>query len=166
MPNSPMHWCTCRINLSGQNLHIIVIGPHAPVTWPEVQVLSLLHGEDNLYDIKPCAISDVNPADEKRRLWAKYGDKVERVFPGRVFRMELQMPGEGLDHRRVDGDGIAIADMRDASAGPEYGPDPYPGGEAGPGPAVFKPGRPRPSQPMPSPGPSPPSPSSSSLQRQ
>jgi hypothetical protein len=165
MPNSPMHWCTCRINLSGQNLHIIVIGPHAPVTWPEVQVLSLLHGEDNLYDIKPCAVSDVNPADEKRRLWAKYGDKVERVFPGRVFRMELQMPGEGLDHRRVDGDGIAIADMRDAGPGPEYGPDPYQGGEAGPGPAVFKPGRPRPSQPMPSPGPSPPSPSSSSLQR-
>ena len=155
MPNSPMHWCTCRINLSGQNLHIIVIGAHSPVTWPEVQVLSLLHGEDNLYDIKPCAISDVNPADEKRRLWAKYGNIVERVFPGRVFRMELQMPGEGFEHRKVDGDGVAIADMRDVD--PEYGPD-----TAG-GPAVFKPGRPRPSPP---PGISPSSPSPASLQRQ
>ena len=137
MSGSPMHWCTCRLKLSGQNLHIIVIGKHAPVTWPEIQVLSVLHGEENLYDIKPCAVSEVNPADEKRRLWAKYGGStVERCFPGRVFRMELTMPGENLAHKKVDGDGIVIADMGDD---PEYGP-PLPDV---PAPAVFKPGRPR-----------------------
>ena len=154
MPGHPMHWCTCRINLSGQNLHIIQVGPHAPVSWPEIQVLSLLHGEDNLYDIKPCAVAAVNPSDEKRRLWAKYGNIVEQVFPGRVFRMELTMPGEGLDHRRVDGEGsVVTGDMGDHD--PEYGPEP----SGVPGPAVFKPaapGRPRPGQ-----APLPPSPSSS-----
>jgi hypothetical protein len=145
-----MHWCTCRINLSGQNCHIIVYDKHAPRSWPEMQVLSLLHGEDNIYDIKPCAVAEVNPSDEKRRLWAKYGKVVEQVFPGRVFRMEMVMPGEGLDHRHVDGEGIAVAETK--SGDDEYGPEPTQGG-----PAVFKPGRPRP------PSPSPPSPSS--LQR-
>ena len=145
MPGHAMHWCTCRINLSGQNLHIIQIGPHAPVSWPEIQVLSLLHGEDNLYDIKPCAVASVNPSDEKRRLWAKYGTIVEKVFPGRVFRMELTMPGEGLDHKRVDGDGIVTADM--GTDDPEYGSAP----PEVPGPAVFKPGRPRPGPSSPSP---------------
>lgn len=144
MPNHPMHWCTCRINLSGQNLHIVVIGPHNPISWPEVQVLSLLHGEDNIHDLKPCGVADVNPSDEKRRLWARYGKVVEQVFPGRVFRMELTMPGEGLEQKRVDGDGIAVAEM---GPDPEYGP-PLPDV---PGPAVFKPGRPRPTAPVPPP---------------
>ena len=156
MPNHPMHWCTCRINLSGQNLHIVVVGPHNPISWPEVQVLSLLHGEDNIHDLKPCGVAEVNPSDEKRRLWARYGKVVEQVFPGRVFRMELTMPGEGLEQKHMDGDGIAIAEM---GPDPEYGPPPDMGGSA-----VFKPGRPRPAA-NPVPGAIPSSPSPSSMQR-
>ena len=132
-----MHWCTCRINLSGQNLHINVYDPYHPLSWPEVQVLSVLHGEDNIYDIRPCAVADgINPADEKRRLWAKYGNVVEQVFPGRVFRMELTMPGHGISQRHADDEGVAIAEMP-----PMHDPEYHPA-EDNPGPAVFKPKRP------------------------
>lgn len=76
-----MHWCTCRVNLNGQNLTHVMFSPEDAVSWPEVQVLSFLHGEENIYDIKPISIAEINSRIEKDRLLAKYGMVVERVFP-------------------------------------------------------------------------------------
>jgi hypothetical protein len=142
-----MHWCTAKVNLSGQNLHIIHFLPTTAVSWPEVQVLSMLHGEENVYDIAPCFIADVDPGEEKRRLLGKYGMVVEQVFPGRSFRMELMMPAESRDLPAADGEGKPIkvetpAVITEPVAG---GTDDPPESEPPSG-AVFKPSRhPRPS---------------------
>ena len=48
-----MQYCTCRINLAGQNYHIVDIDEFNPVTWPEMQVLMALHGDENVMDIMP-----------------------------------------------------------------------------------------------------------------
>ena len=90
-----MHWCTANLNLAGQGFTVIWFDPTNPISWPEAQVLMAVHGEENISDIKPIAISETTPGDEKQRLAIKYGVRpVEHVFPGRTFRMETLMPAE------------------------------------------------------------------------
>jgi hypothetical protein len=90
-----IQYCTCKINLAGQNCHTVIYGAHNPVTWPEIQVLFALHGEENVMDIMPVGIGEVWPTEEKNRLAALYGRKVvEACFPGRSFRMDYMMTEE------------------------------------------------------------------------
>lgn len=102
-----MHYCTCRINLSGQGFTIHEILETEPMSWPELQIMMALHGDENIYDIRPISIADTDPVTEKRRLAAKYRQTaiVEQVFPGRSPQMEMLMPGEPADQRRADDDG-------------------------------------------------------------
>jgi len=87
-----IHHCTCRINLSGQNCHIVIYDQFNTVTWPEVQVLMALHGDENVMDVMPVMLDEVSPAYEKERLASRYGNRiVEQCFPGRAFRMQLMM---------------------------------------------------------------------------
>jgi hypothetical protein len=93
--SSKIHYCRCRINLSGQNCHTVVYDQFNPLTWPEVQVLMQLHGEENVMDIVPVSIGECWVGQEKARLVAIYGPRVvEACFPGRNFRMELMMTGD------------------------------------------------------------------------
>jgi len=135
-----MHWCTCKVNVAGQGFQVHEFNEHGPVSWPEVHVLSAMHGEENIYEIKPVRVSETTARSEKERLIAKYGYKeVEKTFPGRVFRMEMQMPGESVDQLRVDseGDRLAISDNSIDDVAEELDQAPPPG-------AVFKPGKQRP----------------------
>ena len=157
-----MHWCTGKVNLSGQNFTIVVFDALTPISWPEAQVLMLLHGSDNVYEIKPCAISETSLVDEKNRLAVKYGFKpVEQVFPGRNPRMETLMPGEPENQRRANAEGQAVDGEEDdddpvdeprppsGSEEPPPKPTPPPGPEEPPPEppppaAVFKPGKQQP----------------------
>lgn len=88
-----MHWCTCKLNLAGQGFTHIWFDATNPVSWPEAQVLMLIHGQENVYDIKPISIVEADVASEKERLMIKYSYKpVEHSFPGRLPRMETLMP--------------------------------------------------------------------------
>ena len=95
-----IQYCTCKINLAGQNHYTVVYNEFNPVTWPEIQVLMALHGDENVMDIMPVGIGEVWPTDEKNRLIGIYGPKVvEACFPGRAFRMDYMMTGdENLPH--------------------------------------------------------------------
>src|SRR5262245_20551789 len=140
-----MHWCTARLNLSGQNYYIHDFLATDPISWPEAQLLMALHGEENIYDIKPCGVSNSSPGGEKRRLLGKYASQakiVEAVFPGRTPRMEMTMPGEPEDHsNRLDMDGQPI--RTDAPVGgngdDEDDDGDGQGREMPTGPAIFKP---------------------------
>jgi len=138
-----MHWCTCSVNLAGQGFYVYEFNAERPVSWPEVHVLSALHGEDNIYEIKPVRVSETSPRVEKDRLIAKYGyNVVERTFPGRVFRMEMQMPGEEVDQARVSSEGERIAIGHDS--GDDEKDDEQDNNTLPPPGAVFKPGKQRP----------------------
>lgn len=140
MSMKKIHYCKCRVNLSGQNCHIVVYDQHNPVSWPEVQVLMALHGEENVMDVQPVAIGEVWLNQEKERLLGQYGRIVEQCFPGRAFRMELMMTGdenlpsyvEGQVSTKVQPDGNGDDpdddDGEDETAKPAAAP-------------VFKPGR-------------------------
>ena len=144
-----MHWVTCRINSSGQGYYIVDVLPNAPISWPEAQVLMAIHGEENVYEIKPVFISDSDPRAEKERLFTKHysGRDVEGVFPGRVPRMELLLPGEPEDQPLCDNDGQRLPDNASAPITSNGGDEDEEDDEVKtdqPA-AVFKPGRhPRP----------------------
>lgn len=136
-----MHWCTAKVNLAGLGFHIVVFGQERPVSWPEAQVLIALHGDENVFEIKPCGVTDGSPSEEKRRLLGKYGNMVERVFPGRTFRMEMVMPGETTDQVEVD----SFTGETTVEVKPEADVDSDKPLDAPTGPAVFKPNKhPRP----------------------
>lgn len=87
-----IQYCTCKINLAGQNCHTVIYDPSNPVTWPEIQVLQALHGDENVMDIMPVGLGQVWPSEEKNRLTSIYGHRiVEACFPGRAFRMDYMM---------------------------------------------------------------------------
>jgi hypothetical protein len=93
MSKVKMHWCAGKVNLSGQGFTIIWFDQHNPISWPEAQVMMAVHGEENVYDLKPIAIGETTVAEEKERLAIKFGWKpAEHVFPGRNPRMEMLMP--------------------------------------------------------------------------
>jgi hypothetical protein len=90
-----VQYCACKINLAGQNCHTVIYNEFNPVSWPEVQVLMQLHGEENVMDIMPVGIGEVWPTGEKNRLASIYGSRVvETCFPGRAFRMDYMMTEE------------------------------------------------------------------------
>jgi hypothetical protein len=120
-----MHWCTGKINIAGQGFHLIVVNDIEPISWPEAQVLMALHGEENVYELKPCSISETSPVDEKNRLLGKYGHIVERVFPGRSPRMETLMPGENDNAPLADSEGHLVASNGQPPQ-PEPKPEPKP----------------------------------------
>lgn len=129
-----MHWCTGKVNLSGQGFTIIVFDKIDPISWPEAQVLMALHGEENVYELKPCATTDTEPRTEKERLVLKYGLVAEKVFPGYSPRMEMLMPGEpeGVPHTNGEPKPAPDDDEDDDNGKPVDPPA---------GPAVFKPGK-------------------------
>ncbi|MEY9184698.1 hypothetical protein ABIG06_006246 [Bradyrhizobium sp. USDA 326] len=115
-----IHHCTCRINLSGQNLHIVHFDQFNTLTWPEVQVLMALHGEENVMNVMPVMIDDVSPSAEKERLAAKYGARiVEQCYPGRAFRMQLMMTDDdALPHVEEARDQVSDAEVAVLAAQP------------------------------------------------
>lgn len=146
-----MHWCTARVNLLGQGFHTVWFSPEDAVSWPEVQVLISLHGEENVFDIKPVSIAEVNSRLEKDRLIAKYGMMVERVFPGRAFQMEMLMPAQTENLPASDNLGIPTGEHPTGNGGNGNGEDdedddqPAQPDQSQPAPAAFKPGKhPRP----------------------
>jgi hypothetical protein len=144
-----MHWCTGKLNLSGQNFTVVVFNKVEPISWPEAQVLMALHGEENLYELKPCAVSETTARAEKERLLLKYGGIAEKVFPGYSPRMETLMPGEPEDQQRANETGkpLSPSELLSASANgngeddDEEGDDDDKGVDPPAGPAVFKPGK-------------------------
>ena len=67
-----IQYCTCKINLAGQNCHTVIYDQFNSVTWPEIQVLQALHGDENVMDIMPCGLGEVWPTEEKNRLIDTY----------------------------------------------------------------------------------------------
>jgi len=136
-----MHYCTCRINLAGQGLHIVEILPTEPMSWPEIQFMMAMHHEENIFDIKPVAVFETSVVAEKRRLLAKYRGQqklVEQVFPGRSPQMEMTVPGEPDNQPSADEYGLALRNQPMANVESDDEPEVL-GRDPPTGPAVFKP---------------------------
>lgn len=92
-----MHFVTCEIRLAGDMLNTVPRDTFRPVSWPEVEVLRLIHGDASIVDVKPFVRVEQSAKAEKERLRHIYGNEiVETVFPGRNPQMEMEAPGAKL----------------------------------------------------------------------
>jgi hypothetical protein len=95
-----MHFCTCIVSLSGEDTQRVHRGFHAPVSWPELDVIQVIHGEGALAEVRPFVSVDQNARDERERLSRIYGREIVEggnpqivpVYPGRIPTMNLEAP--------------------------------------------------------------------------
>lgn len=94
-----MHICTAYIMLGGDHGSVVYRGPDNPVSWPEVGVLQVLHGEESVFNIEVIDELTRHRSAEKLRLQRLYGDQiVEAIYPGRSPTIEMQVPGYEPKH--------------------------------------------------------------------
>jgi hypothetical protein len=98
---------TCRIALGGDLLNILYRSKYDPVSIPEIDILSRIHGDVHVTDIQYCETRESTPAEEKNRLLSKYSEQlVQEVFPGRNPNMNMLAPDRpanlGVDPSMVE----------------------------------------------------------------
>lgn len=91
-----MHYCCATVKLSGGHHTHVPRTEFNPVSWPEIEIIRAIHGDDAVIDVKPFVFVEQTPKAEKERLLAIYGGIVEDVFPGRNPRMEMDAAGAKL----------------------------------------------------------------------
>jgi hypothetical protein len=96
-----LHFCTAKIAIAGDIQQVVSRNRFDPVSWPELEVLRFVHGDDAVTDVEVFAKADQSPRDERERLVLRYGaEPLERCFPGRSTRdIEMEAP----DVKLVDG---------------------------------------------------------------
>ena len=93
-----MHFVTCNVRLAGDMRMEVVRDAFNPVSYPEVEILRFIHGDDAVLNVKAIAEVAQSAKEEKERLSLKYGTaNVETVFPGKNPQMELKMPKASID---------------------------------------------------------------------
>ena len=80
---------TCRIALSGDVGNVVVRSASRPITYPELIVLSVLHGESSISSIEDCGETEERHRDEEfLRLGHIYDEKlIKTLFPGHAINL-------------------------------------------------------------------------------
>jgi hypothetical protein len=85
-----MHFCTAMIAIANDDQQVVYRGPFEPVSWPEIEVLRTIHGDEAVRNVKPFVFVEQTMKAEKERLGLIYGGVVsEKVWVGRNAHMEL-----------------------------------------------------------------------------
>lgn len=88
-----MHFCTAKIAIGGDNRNIAIRDEFNPISWPEIEVLRLLHGDDALEDVVPFVRVNQPGKDERTRLAQIYGETpIQQCWGGRNAPSELEAP--------------------------------------------------------------------------
>jgi hypothetical protein len=88
-----MHFCTAYIAIAGDRDQIIHRNAFDPVSWPEIEVLRHIHGDESVTEVAPFVHVRQDVRAERERLALKYGaDAINACFPGRNPRMEIDAP--------------------------------------------------------------------------
>jgi len=87
--------CVARIRPSGSHLTEVVRGEFSPVSYPEVELLRHLHGDDSVTGVAVCGSEDRTQSEERERLRLRYGARaMDDVYPGRATRLPFVAPDE------------------------------------------------------------------------
>jgi hypothetical protein len=103
-----MDFCTCIVELAGENGQVVHRDKFHPLSWPELDVLQALHGEGSVQNAKPFIRVEQDPRSERARLEMIYGDVIVTkgnaetppVYPGRNPSMVMEAP----EYERAVGD--------------------------------------------------------------
>jgi hypothetical protein len=85
-----MHFCTAFIAIANDEQQVAYRGPYDPISWPEIEVLRTLHGDEAVRNVKPFVYVEQDAKAEQQRLLLIYGTVVtEQVFRGRKPLIEM-----------------------------------------------------------------------------
>ena len=88
-----MHFCTAMVMVAGDKDQIVYRDEFNPISWPEVELLRSIHGDDAVFQVKPFVKVDQNPREERQRLVLRYGKPyVDECFPGRGGNIITEAP--------------------------------------------------------------------------
>jgi hypothetical protein len=95
-----MHFCTAKVAIAGDEQQIVHRNHFNPVSWPEIEVLFVLHGDGSVSEIKPFVDVPSDEREERDRLDRIYGENVvskgdadhAAVYPGRNPNMQMKGP--------------------------------------------------------------------------
>jgi hypothetical protein len=94
-----MHFCTCVVAITEDNGNTVHRNEYTPVSWPELEVISALHGPASLSQVTPFVKVRQSPERERDRLLNIYGaivvqqvDAMPAIYPGRHPNMPLEAP--------------------------------------------------------------------------
>ena len=88
-----MDMVSCTVNLGGDVRSVVHRKARNPVSWPEIDVLKVVHGEHSVKVVAKVGRTQTTAMQEKERLLTIYDPAaVEAVFPGRRPMMEMSVP--------------------------------------------------------------------------
>jgi hypothetical protein len=88
-----MHFCTAHIMLGGDKDNVMARGLFNPVSWPEVSVLRVIHGDESIIDVEPFVEVKQSPRSERGRLAFIYGEQpLGMVWGGKNAPDEMEAP--------------------------------------------------------------------------
>jgi hypothetical protein len=92
-----MHFCKAKIAIGGDIRNVMARSEYNPVSWPEVAVLRMVHGDGSIDEIEPFVSVPQKPRDERQRLAMIYGeDPLKEIWGGRSAPDEMEAPGARL----------------------------------------------------------------------
>ena len=122
-----MHFCTATIALAGDNQQVVRRDHFQPVSWPELEVLRFLHGDDAISEVEPFAFVQQPPKEERERLQLLYGKQpVDACFGQRgVNQIEVDAAGakiiDGVEWKNPLTNQVEVT----GEDPPEYEPPPH-----------------------------------------
>jgi hypothetical protein len=88
-----MHFCTAAIAVGGDTRNVMVRDQFNPISWPELDILRLLHGDESITDVVPFMRVNQQGRDERTRLANIYGEgPAQQCWGGRNAPAELEAP--------------------------------------------------------------------------
>lgn len=88
-----MHFCVAMIAIEGDQQQTVWRDFFKPVSWPEIEMLRHLHGEDAVTDVVPFVRVEQSHKAERDRLALLYTEKyIQEIWPGRAPKFDLEAP--------------------------------------------------------------------------
>lgn len=85
-----MHFCTAMVAIANDDQQVVPRGPFNPISWPEIEVLRTIHGDEAVRNVKPFVFVEQDAKAEQQRLLLIYGPVVtDEVFRGRKPVIEM-----------------------------------------------------------------------------
>jgi hypothetical protein len=92
-----MHFCTAAVAIGGDTRNTMIRGEFSPVSWPEIEILRIVHGDQSITDVSPFVRVPQSPREERARLADIYGEPPLAVaWGGRSAPGEVEAPGVDL----------------------------------------------------------------------
>jgi hypothetical protein len=92
-----MHFCKANVQIGGDIRNVMYRNEFDPVSWPEVEILRAVHGNESVLDVEPFVAVEQRPRDERERLLFLYGEGPLRVvWGGRNAPDEMEAAGATL----------------------------------------------------------------------